>query len=103
MALQVTEVGVEIMNNALQDFARNSIKEGLYQCLDRQVRIFKLMYARTNPDAPADLDMEIDDVVDLIPSEALDWAMQQVERTLEKNAQRIETRVVRREDVDDGF
>ena len=40
--------------------------------------MFKRMYAKGN------LDMNINDVVDNMPEEKLDWAMQQVERTLSK-------------------
>ena len=64
------------MNNELQDFARRTLLDGLGQCTDGQVRKFKLMYAGGN------LERSIEDVVANMPEEKLDWAMQQVERTL---------------------
>lgn len=60
---------------------RNKLKEdltwlGVYdiQCL----RVFRLMYSHDNLDKP------INEVVDSIPENKLDWAMQQVENTLVK-------------------
>jgi len=66
------------MNNKLQDFARDDLKEGLAQCTEEEQHFFKRMYS------PDDLELPIDDVVDSLPDEKLDWAMQQVERTLAK-------------------
>lgn len=66
------------MNETLKKFARDSLKEGLAKCTDGQQLLFKRMYAHKN------LDMDINDVVDSMPAEKLDWAMQQVERTLAK-------------------
>ena len=67
------------MNEELQNHARTKIKSGLDQCSDEQQKIFKRMYSHD------DLTREINDVVDNMPSEKLDWAMQQIARTLEKN------------------
>lgn len=64
------------MNKQLQEFARSEIKKGLAQCTEGQQMVFKRMYAHKN------LDMPIDQVVNGIPIEKLDWAMQQVERTV---------------------
>ncbi len=67
------------MNEKIQAFARRELKKGLAQCTEDQLRIFKLMYAVDGkPDLP------IDDVVDKMSAEKLDWAMQQVDRTLAK-------------------
>ncbi len=64
------------MNEALQNFARTSLKEGLAQCTEDQQHVFRLMYS------PNDLDRCMEDVVDRMPEGRLDWAMQQVEYTL---------------------
>lgn len=64
------------MNNQLQEFARNTLKEGLTKCTDGQQLIFKRMYSHK------DLDKPINDVVDNIAEDKLDWAMQQIENTL---------------------
>lgn len=66
------------MNNKLKSFAREELKKGLSQLPDGWHRRFKQMYS------PKNLDMDINDVVDKMPEEKLDWAMQQVENSLEK-------------------
>ena len=66
------------MNTQLQDFARQQLKDGLAQCDYKQQLIFRMMYAHKA------LGVDIDTVVDRMPAEKLDWAMQQVERTLNK-------------------
>lgn len=72
------------MNIELEYFARSSLKRSMASLSSEQQRVFKLMYARDNgrrsiEDAVA---MHIDDVVDGIPSNQLDWAMQQVSNTV---------------------
>ena len=74
------------MNKQLQDFARAELKTGLAELPEENRRTFKRMYARDNgkrsvADAVA---MQINDVVDLMPPEQLDWAMQQVKASLDK-------------------
>ena len=74
------------MNKQLQDFARAELKTGLAELPEENHRTFKFMYARDNGkrsvvDAVA---MQINDVVDLMPPEQLDWAMQQVQASLDK-------------------
>ena len=64
------------MNNQLDRFARSQLKESLGQCSEAQQLMFKRMYANGK------IDLSIDTVVDQMPDEKLDWAMQQVERTL---------------------
>lgn len=66
------------MNNQLQEFARDELKKGLKQCTEGEQYKFKRMYANGK------LDMEINEVVDNMPEEKLDRAMEQVEKTLEK-------------------
>ncbi len=68
------------MNEQIESFARDTLKQGLAQCTEGQQLLFKRMYAKGN------LEMLIDDVVDNMESEKLDWAMQQVQRTLDRQA-----------------
>jgi len=67
----------DYIGKALED-ARDELKENLARCSDAQRLFFKRMYAHGN------LEMSIDDVIDGINEEELDWAMQQVEGTLRK-------------------
>lgn len=67
------------MNAQLQKFARDTIKAGLAECSPEQQMLFKRMYANGN------LELPINEVVDDMPAERLDWAMQQVENTTKKN------------------
>ena len=66
------------MNESLQRFARKQIKNGLKQCTKEQVQLFRRMYAHTNPD------WTIEQVVEAMPEDKLDWTMQQVARTIKK-------------------
>lgn len=66
------------MNNALQSYARKNLKDGLAKLPDANQLLFKRMYAH------GDLALPIDEVVDLMEEEKLDWAMQQVDRTIAK-------------------
>lgn len=67
------------MNNQLQSFAREKLKEGLKKCTEAQQHLFKRMYSHD------DLEKPIDEVVDQMPESTLDWAMDQVRRTIENN------------------
>jgi hypothetical protein len=74
------------MNEKLESYAREELKAGLAQLPADWQRMFKLMYARDGgkrsvEDAEA---MPIDDVVEQVPAEKLDWAMQQVQNSLNK-------------------
>lgn len=76
------------MNQELQDFARARLKDMLAQLGDGERRIFKLMYAlpgrnRTAEEREAEL---IEDVVDAMEPDRLDWAMSQCANTLKKRA-----------------
>ena len=66
------------MNEALQKFARDKLKEGLYNLPEENQLFFKRMYSHK------DLQATINSVVDKMPEDKLDWAMQQVQRTLDK-------------------
>ena len=60
------------MNEELEKFARNYLKENLKELNEKQCLIFKRMYSHKN------LDLSIDDVVDNMDVDKLDWAMQQI-------------------------
>lgn len=66
------------MNEQLEKYARDTLKTGLLSCTDAQQLVFKRMYSHGN------LELSIDAVVDAMKGEDLDWAMQQVQRTLDK-------------------
>jgi hypothetical protein len=57
---------------------REIIKDLLHLCNEGEQLIFKRMYS------PDNLELSIDDVVDNLPENKLDWAMTQCERTVEK-------------------
>ena len=67
------------MNETLKSFATDYLKELLSKCTDGQQMLFKRMYSYEN------LDMPINDVVDQMAENTLDWATTQCERTVEKN------------------
>lgn len=66
------------MNQSLESYARAELKKSLALCTEPQQLMFKRMYAHN------DLDRPISDVVDFMPAEKLEWALSQVERTLNK-------------------
>ncbi len=68
------------MNNQLQEFARAQLKDGLDKLPESNQLFFKRMYSGGN------LDANINDVVDAMPEDKLDWAMQQVQRSLDRLA-----------------
>ena len=65
------------MNDTLSQFARGQLKRGLQKCSHAQILLFKRMYSYEG------LELPINEVVDNMPDEKLDWAMQQIQRTLE--------------------
>jgi hypothetical protein len=67
------------MNDELEKFARSTIKIGLSQCNEKQQLLFKRIYSHENIELP------INEVVEKMPAEKLDWAMKQVSNTLSKN------------------
>ena len=66
------------MNNTVEQFTREEIKTGLKLLPDNWVLMFKRMYSHKN------LDADINDVIDSMPSEKLDWALSQVENSISK-------------------
>jgi len=66
------------VNEQMQQFARDQIKDGLSKCTSGERNLFKRMYSHQ------DLDATIEDAVDAMDEDKLDWAMQQISRTLAK-------------------
>lgn len=80
------------MNEQLQQFARQKLKDGLAQCTKEQQLFFNRMYVpwalgiinQNRKMTDEELNTPINEVVDKMPEDKLDWAMQQVQRTLNK-------------------
>ena len=68
------------MNSVLQKFARDWLKENVSALPKDHHDVFKQMYGRRwkGDDVATALSKTIDNVVDEMPHEKLDWAMQQV-------------------------
>lgn len=67
------------MNETLKNIAKKILKDLLSQCTDGQQLMFKRMYCHKN------LDLPINEAVDQMSDDKIDWAITQVERTVEKN------------------
>lgn len=72
------------MNQQLQDYARDYLKTNVAALPDKNQRVFKLMYGRNRgkrsvEDATA---MDVAAVIDEMPADKLDLAMEQVRRTI---------------------
>lgn len=63
----------------IDEFKRKMLKSLLDQCNKNQKNIFNLMYSPKNVDKP------IYDVVDEMPEDKLNWAIQQCEKTIKNN------------------
>ena len=72
------------MNDQLQTYARKTLKEGLMRLPESSQFLFKRMYSHNN------LDADINDVIDSMAEDKLDRAMQQVQKSLDKQAHKIE-------------
>jgi len=66
------------MNKQLQEFARKTLLEGLNGLPEENQMFFKRIYSHNN------LEASIENVVADMPVDKLDWAMEQVEYTLNK-------------------
>lgn len=66
------------MKKILAEFIKAIIKDILRDCTEGEQLMFKKMYSSH------DLDLPIAEVVDNMPKKQLVWAMQQVDRTVEK-------------------
>ena len=76
------------MNETLQKFAREQLKDGLKKLpLDWQ-NTFKLMHGRAGGERSVEQarSMPIEDVVDEMVEDRLDWALTQVENSLKKTS-----------------
>lgn len=71
------------MNDQLEDYARETLKEDLALCTDAQLLMFNRMYSHKN------LDASIDEVVSNMDADKLDRAMQQVQRTLQQQQPKL--------------
>lgn len=67
---------------------RDYLVRNLANCTEKQINKFKSMYGRKYGQRSLEqaLSMTIKDVVDEIPENKIEWAMQQVEVTLQLNA-----------------
>ena len=68
------------MNDQMQEFARQTLKDSLANCKAGQRDKFKQMYGFKIRNLPMDV------IVDRMPADKLDRAMEQVQRTVDKNA-----------------
>lgn len=68
------------MNEQLQLFARETLKDGLSRLSESHRLMFRRMYSHD------DLEKDINEVVDDMPEDRLDWAMLQVQRSLDIKA-----------------
>lgn len=70
-------------NETIKKFAKELLKDLLDECTEAQQLIFKRMYCDKN------LEYSINDAVDQMDDDKIDWALTQVERTVEKNRSSI--------------
>jgi len=63
----------------IEDFRRNELKSLLAKCSEGQQLMFKRMYSHKN------LELPINEVVDNMPDDKINWAIQQCETTVKKN------------------
>jgi hypothetical protein len=67
------------LNKKLSNYARNELLKGLSQCTEAQQHLFKRTYAGGK------LELSIEKVVENMDDEKLDWAMVQIDNTINKN------------------
>ncbi len=65
------------MNKKLEEFARSTLKYNLSCCSREEQKLFKRMYAPM-----ADISLSINEVVDGMEVDKLDWALTQVDNTM---------------------
>ncbi len=70
------------MDNSLniKTLGRDILKDLLSQCTEDQQMLFKRMYSHDN------LERDINDAVDQMPDDKVNWAISQCERTVYNNA-----------------
>lgn len=67
------------MNETVITFTRNKIKEGLGKLSEKHKLRFNQMYSFKN------LDKDVNEVVDEMSEEKLDWALTQIENSMRKD------------------
>ena len=67
------------MESSIAAFAREQLIIGLYKCNEKQVNLFKQMYSFEDREA------DIETAVANMPDNKLDWALEQVNRTVSRN------------------
>jgi hypothetical protein len=75
------------MNRTLEQFAREEILNGLSECTEAEQLMFRRMYSPPVRGCDGQFDYynkTIEEIVSGLPAEKLDWALTQVENTLEK-------------------
>jgi hypothetical protein len=70
------------MNKTISNNTRQLLKDNLSKCTEPQQHLFKRMYS-------TDTTLPIDTIVDNMPDDKLDWALTQVEKTIEKNNSKL--------------
>ena len=70
-------------NETIKNAAKEMLKELLTECTDGQKLMFKRMYSHKN------LELQINEAVDQMADDKIDWAMTQVERTVENNRKKL--------------
>ncbi len=68
------------MNATFKKLCTEALKTALKKLPENQFTIFKKMYS------PRNLNLTVEECVDQMPDDRLDWAMTQVENSLTKNA-----------------
>lgn len=71
-------------NETLIKAVRDILKGLLVQCTEGQQLLFKKMYSNHHNELP------INEVVDKMDPDKIDWAISQCERTVEKNIKKVE-------------
>ena len=66
------------MNKTVDSFIRKELKDGLAKLPESNQMMFKRIYSHL------DLDESINNIVDFMPDEKLNWALTQVENSLKK-------------------
>lgn len=66
------------MNKTVVRFMREQIKKGLDKLEDKHRLFFKRMYSQ------AIMSKSINDIIDNMPEQKLDWALTQIENTLKE-------------------
>jgi hypothetical protein len=78
-------IQIIMKNETIKNVAKEMLKELLSECTDGQQLMFKRMYCHKN------LELPISEAVDQMAEDKIDWAMTQVERTVEKNRKELLT------------